>query len=111
VKPVLVISERDNVATALQALEPGRDLTFARGRVSVDAVPSGHKMRLPIHAGAAISTAAPSVATVRFPRRAYTHNLASTQGRGDLRPRRLNRSRAWPSLRTSAMAPEKRRER
>ena len=23
-KPVLVISERDNVATALQALEPGR---------------------------------------------------------------------------------------
>ena len=31
-KPVLVISERDNVATALQALEPGRDLTLGAGR-------------------------------------------------------------------------------
>ncbi len=32
-KPVLVISERDNVATALQPLEPGRDLTLGAGTI------------------------------------------------------------------------------
>jgi len=90
VKPVLVISERDNVATALQALAPGRELTFARGRLSVrDAVPSGHKIALcVIHAGeAVIKYGSPiGLATAEIPAGAHvhTHNLASTRGRGDL---------------------------
>ena len=89
-KPVLVISERDNVATALQALEPGRDLTLARGHVAVrDAVPSGHKIALcVIHAGeAVIKYGSPiGLATAEIPAGAHvhTHNLASTRGRGDL---------------------------
>ncbi len=89
-KPVLVISERDNVATALQALEPGRDLTIARGHVAVlDAVPSGHKIALcVIHAGeAVIKYGSPiGLATAEIPAGAHvhTHNLASTRGRGDL---------------------------
>lgn len=89
-KPVLVISERDNVATALQALEPGRDLTLSAGTVSVrDAVPSGHKIALRvIHAGeAVIKYGSPiGLATVEIPAGAHvhTHNLASTRGRGDL---------------------------
>ena len=34
-KPALVISERDNVATALQPLEPGRELTLAGHTIPV----------------------------------------------------------------------------
>ena len=89
-KPVLVISERDNVATALQALEPGRDLTLDAGTVSVrDAVPTGHNIALRvIHAGeAVIKYGSPiGLATVEIPAGAHvhTHNLASTRGRGDL---------------------------
>ena len=89
-KPVLVISERDNVATALQALEPGRDLTLDVGVVSVrDAVPSGHKIALRvIRAGeAVIKYGSPiGLATVEIPAgsHVHTHNLASTRGRGDL---------------------------
>ena len=81
-KPVLVISERDNVATALQALEPGRDLTIARGHVAVlDPVPSGHKIALcVIHAGeAVIKYGSPiGLATAEIPAGAHvhTHNLA-----------------------------------
>ena len=87
-KPVLVISERDNVATALQALEPGRDLTFARGRVSVvDAVPSGHKIALcAIHAGEAVikygSPIGLATAEIAAGAHVHTHNLASQRGRG-----------------------------
>jgi altronate dehydratase len=90
VKPVLVISERDNVATALQALEPGRDLPLERGHISVwDAVPSGHKIALrTIRAGeAVVKYGSPiGLATVEIPAGAHvhTHNLASTRGRGDL---------------------------
>ena len=89
-KPVLVISERDNVATALQALEPGRQLEFAGGAVAVrEPVPSGHKVALKaIHTGeAVIKYGSPiGLATAEIPAGAHvhTHNLASTRGRGDL---------------------------
>ena len=89
-KPVLVISERDNVATALQALEPGRQVEFAGGAIAVrEAVPSGHKIALKaIHAGeAVIKYGSPiGLATAEIPAGAHvhTHNLASTRGRGDL---------------------------
>ena len=91
-KPVLVISERDNVATALQALEPGREVEFSGGAIAVrEPVPSGHKIALKaIHAGeAVIKYGSPiGLATAEIPAGAHvhTHNLASTRGRGDLEP-------------------------
>ena len=46
-KSILVISEHDNVATALEALEPGRALAVRTGTVTVrDAIPRGHKVAL-----------------------------------------------------------------
>jgi altronate dehydratase len=89
-KPVLIISDRDNVATALQPLEAGRGLEVAGGAIVVsEAVPSGHKVALrTIPAGAAvIKYGSPiGVATAEIPAGAHvhTHNLASTRGRGDL---------------------------
>ena len=55
-KPVLVISERDNVATALEPLEPGRRIALAVGTIVVsDSVPAGHKVAIrPIAAGDAV---------------------------------------------------------
>ena len=91
-KPVLVISERDNVATALQALEPGREVEFSGGAIAVqEAVPSGHKIALKdIHTGeAVIKYGSPiGLATAEIPAGAHvhTHNVASTRGRGDLEP-------------------------
>jgi len=91
-KFVLVISERDNVATALQALEAGRQLQLGGGAINVrEAVPSGHKIALrAIHAGEpVIKYGSPiGLATAEIPAGAHvhTHNLASTRGRGDLGP-------------------------
>jgi len=89
-KPVLVISERDNVATALQALEAGRSLDV-NGIVltAQEAVPSGHKIALKaIRTGeSVIKYGSPiGVATADIPVGAHvhTHNVASTRGRGDL---------------------------
>jgi altronate dehydratase len=90
VKPVLVISERDNVATALQPLEAGRDLTLSGSVIAVrEAVPSGHKIALRvIHAGEAVikygSPIGLATAEIAAGAHVHTHNLASTRGRGDL---------------------------
>jgi hypothetical protein len=89
-KPAIVISDRDNVATALEALEPGRVLRI--GGVSLTAiepVASGHKIALrPIRAGEAVIKYGSPIgrATADIPAGAHvhTHNLASTRGRGDL---------------------------
>jgi altronate hydrolase len=89
-KPVLIISDRDNVGTALQGLEPGSRLELGGVQVAVrDSVPSGHKIALrTIRAGeAVIKYGSPiGLATVEIPVGAHvhTHNLASTRGRGDL---------------------------
>jgi hypothetical protein len=89
-KAALVISDRDNVATALRALEPGLRLELGTAEVSVrEPVPSGHKIALrPIHVGdAVIKYGSPiGLATAEIPAGAHvhTHNLASTRGRGDL---------------------------
>jgi altronate dehydratase len=91
-KPVLVISERDNVATALQALEAGRQLEIGGAMITaIDTVPSGHKIALTtIRSGeAVIKYGSPiGLATAEIPAGAHvhTHNLASTRGRGDLEP-------------------------
>jgi altronate hydrolase len=92
VKPVLVISSRDNVATALHVLEPGLRLELSGSSVDVrESVPSGHKIALrTIHAGeAVVKYGSPiGLATIEIPAGAHvhTHNLASTRGRGDLEP-------------------------
>ena len=95
-KPVLVISDRDNVATALQNLETGLRLETNGGPVSVrEPVPSGHKIALrTIRLGeTVIKYGSPiGLATAEIPAgsHVHTHNLASTRGRGDLELPRLD---------------------
>ena len=89
---VIVISSGDNVATALEALEPGRVLPQAGGDVTVrDSIPRGHKVALTrIAPGAAVTKYGSSigVATEEILPGAHvhTHNVSSTRGRGDLAP-------------------------
>jgi altronate dehydratase len=84
--PVIVISAGDNVATALEALEPGRALADMTVR---DAIPRGHKVALTrIAPGAAVIKYGSSigVATEEILPGAHvhTHNVSSARGRGDL---------------------------
>jgi altronate dehydratase len=86
--PVIVISAGDNVATALEALEPGRVLAGVAVTVR-DAIPRGHKIALArIAPGAAVVKYGSSigVATEEILPGAHvhTHNVASARGRGDL---------------------------
>jgi altronate dehydratase len=90
VKPVIVISSRDNVATALEALEIGRQFE-ARGSLLtvVEAIPRGHKVALaPIAAGEPVvkygSSIGVATADVLPGAHVHTHNLSSSRGRGDL---------------------------
>jgi len=89
-KPLLVITGRDNVATALRRLEVGQALTVGDGElVPRQVIPSGHKMAIAeIAEGAAvIKYGAPiGIATreIHAGDHVHTHNLASTRGRGDL---------------------------
>jgi altronate dehydratase len=89
-KAVLIISDRDNVATALQVLEPGASLELSGGVITVrEAVPSGHKIALrTIRAGEAVikygSPIGLATAEIQAGAHVHTHNLASTRGRGDL---------------------------
>ena len=89
-KPALVISERDNVATALEPLEPGRSIDLAgRAVVMHELIPPGHKVALVdiregqpvIKYGSAIGVATSDIARGTH---VHTHNLASSRGRGDL---------------------------
>jgi altronate dehydratase len=90
VKPVLVISDRDNVATALEALEVGRELDLNGLTLVVrEAIPSGHKVALrTIPAGSPVMKygSAIGLASADIPAGAHvhTHNVASSRGRGDL---------------------------
>ena len=91
-KAALVISDRDNVATALQALHPGLVLNVAGRTVVVrDAIAPGHKVALitipegepVVKYGSPIGTA-----TREIPAGAHVHihNVVSSRGRGDLAP-------------------------
>jgi len=88
--PVIVISAGDNVATALETLEPGRVLAREDAGVTVrDAIPRGHKVALArIAPGAAVIKYGSSigVATEEILPGAHvhTHNVSSARGRGDL---------------------------
>jgi altronate dehydratase len=89
-KAALVISDRDNVATALQPLDDGRVLDIGGASVTVrEAIPSGHKVAIRAIAagdpvvkyGSPIGTATADIAAGAH---VHTHNVASGRGRGDL---------------------------
>jgi altronate hydrolase len=89
-KPALVISDRDNVATALEPLAAGVALDLdGRRVVTRAAIPSGHKLALVdiaegeaiVKYGNAIGTATAAIASGDH---VHTHNVASGRGRGDL---------------------------
>jgi altronate dehydratase len=89
VNPAIAISEQDNVATALEALEAGRVLEIAGQRITVaTAIPRGHKIALRsigsgeavIKYGSPIGTATAAIAPGMH---VHTHNVESARGRGD----------------------------
>jgi altronate dehydratase len=90
VRAALVISERDNVATALQPLEAGSPLDAGGTSLIVrEPIPPGHKVALrDIAPGeAVVKYGSPiGLATAPIPAGAHvhTHNVASSRGRGDL---------------------------
>jgi altronate hydrolase len=89
-KPALVISAQDNVATALEPLDRGMTITAGTVTVAVvDPIPRGHKIALRAIArgdavvkyGSPIGTASSDIAPGAH---VHTHNVVSTRGRGDL---------------------------
>ena len=89
-KAVLVISERDNVATALEALDAGRVLDVNGASITtVEPIASGHKVALrAIVAGESVikygSPIGLASADIRAGAHVHTHNVSSSRGRGDL---------------------------
>lgn len=90
-RAVLAISDRDNVATALERLEPGREVE-ANGVLvaAIEPIAAGHKVALrAIACGeAVIKYGSPiGLASQDIPPGAHvhTHNVSSSRGRGDLR--------------------------
>ena len=86
----LVISERDNVATALEAIDRGREVRVGETSiVAADMIPRGHKVAVRairagepvVKYGSPIGTASVDIAVGAH---VHTHNVASTRGRGDL---------------------------
>jgi altronate dehydratase small subunit len=88
--PALVISAADNVATALELLEPGTtiragDLTI----VVIDRIPRGHKVAIRAieHGTAVVKYGSPigtASADIVAGAHVHTHNVESARGRGDL---------------------------
>jgi altronate dehydratase len=90
VKAALVISDRDNVATALQPLDAGGPLELGGTTLIVrEPIPPGHKVALrDIAAGEpVVKYGSPiGLATAPIPAGSHVHihNVASSRGRGDL---------------------------
>jgi len=90
VNAVLVISARDNVATALEALDSGRRIQLGADTLVVaEAIPRGHKIALrAIRSGDAVvkygSPIGRAAADIAAGTHVHTHNVASTRGRGDI---------------------------
>ena len=88
-RAVLVISERDNVATALEALDAGRVLDVNGASITtVEPIASGHKVALrAIAAGEAVikygSPIGTATADIAPGTHVHTHNVESRRGRGD----------------------------
>ena len=88
--PAIVISARDNVATALDPLEAGQTIHVGTATVTViEHIPRGHKVALSairagdlvVKYGSAIGHASIDIASGAH---VHTHNVASDRGRGDL---------------------------
>ncbi|HEY2434395.1 MAG TPA: UxaA family hydrolase [Vicinamibacterales bacterium] len=87
--PIIIISPSDNVATALEPLEPGLVLAGASAVTVSESIPRGHKVALRaigagnpvVKYGSSIGTATADIAPGAH---VHTHNLASRRGRGDL---------------------------
>jgi altronate dehydratase len=90
--PALVITPRDNVATALEPLDAGTVLDIGGQRITItQPTPRGHKIALCfIRAGDAVlkygSTIGTATADIPPGAHVHTHNVASGRGRGDLQP-------------------------
>jgi altronate dehydratase len=90
VKAALVISERDNVATALETLDAGRHVSIGEIQLIVrERIPHGHKVALTdISAGQSVikygSPIGLASADIAAGSHVHTHNVASSRGRGDL---------------------------
>jgi hypothetical protein len=88
--PAIVISSRDNVATALEPLDQGATISVAEMLVTIrDRIPRGHKVALrPIQRGEEVlkygSVIGTASANIEAGSHVHTHNLASGRGRGDL---------------------------
>jgi altronate dehydratase len=86
----LLISAADNVATALEVLEPGRIVRIGAITITIaEAIPRGHKVALcairagerVVKYGSPIGSASTDIAPGTH---VHTHNVASARGRGDL---------------------------
>jgi altronate dehydratase len=88
--PVIVISAADNVATALEALEPGRVIQHGVTAITVrEPIPRGHKLALKsVAAGDSVvkygSSIGIATADIEPGAHVHTHNVSSERGRGDL---------------------------
>ena len=86
---VIVITPRDNVATALEALAPGEIVEANRRAVTVrEPIASGHKVALlRIATGEAVvkygNPIGTAIADIEPGAHVHTHNVASGRGRGD----------------------------
>jgi hypothetical protein len=87
---LIVITSRDNVATALEPLAAGEAITV-EGRTIVvrEAIANGHKVALErIAAGESILKYGNSIGLatqdIEAGAHVHTHNVVSTRGRGDL---------------------------
>lgn len=88
-KPVIVISARDNVATALEALVAGQVIGAPVQFTVREPIPRGHKVSMqtiPLGASVVKYGNPIGVASAEIPPGAHvhTHNVSSARGRGDL---------------------------
>jgi altronate hydrolase len=89
---VIVISARDNVATALDPLAPGQSIDGNGQQVIVrEPIANGHKVALTrIASGGAIvkygSEIGTATADIEAGSHVHVHNVASGRGRGDKAP-------------------------
>jgi altronate hydrolase len=87
---VIVITTRDNVATALEPLAAGRTIDAGGVVITVrESIASGHKIALThIPAGAQVvkygSPIGTATSDIDAGAHVHTHNVASGRGRGDL---------------------------
>jgi altronate dehydratase len=85
-----MISDRDNVATALEPLDAGVELALGAATVKVrDAIPRGHKVAVrAIRSGEPVvkygSPIGLATMDIEAGAHVHTHNVSSTRGRGDL---------------------------